>query len=251
MCRRNRYASLDRRRRRYPKARDPNLYPNVPTCLPDQYGNLRNANGQRVTQCLDGSFCCGKGPEASECCNVGRGIFLSNGTSISPESSSNPLVGTPSSTSYWGPPTSLSLPSVTTVPHGDAANGVSSPTSSSTSGISPTRRSDHVVPIVAGTLGGIICVLILIGILFWLVRRRMKDVGRSDSIEDSIVVLDTARTTPMRQVSRRGKHHKPVHRTRIDAMVRPPEFEGTAENDVWDRVMFIDQLGGAVRQMGF
>ena len=224
----------------------------MPTCLPDQYGNLRNANGQLVTQCLDGSICCGNGPEASQCCNVGRGVFLSNGTSIATESSPSPLVDMPSSTPYWAPPTSLSLPSVTTIPHGDAGNGVSSPTSSSTTGTTPTRRSDHVVPIVAGILGGVIGVLILIGILFWLVRRRMKDAGRSDSIEDSIVILDTARTTPMRQVSRRGKHHKPVHRTRrIDGTVRPPEFEGTAHNDVWDRVMFIDQLGGAVRQMGF
>ncbi|KAL8886506.1 MAG: hypothetical protein Q9215_005805 [Flavoplaca cf. flavocitrina] len=211
-----------------------------------------NANGQRVTQCLDGSFCCGKGPEASQCCDLGRGIFLANSTTIPTESSSSALVGTPSFTSYWAPPTSLSLPSATTISHGDATNGVSSPTSSPSSGTSPAQRPDHVVPIVAGILGGVIGILILIGILFWLVRRRKKDAARSDSMEDSIVILDTAQTTPMRQESHRGKHHEPVHQTRrIDGTVRPPEFKGTAENDVWDRVMFIDQLGGAVRQMGF
>ncbi|KAL9040483.1 MAG: hypothetical protein Q9180_001878 [Flavoplaca navasiana] len=220
--------------------------------LQHQYGNLRNANGQRVTQCPDGSFCCGKGPEASQCCGLGRGVFLVNSTTIPAEPSSSALVGTPSFTSYWAPPTSLSLPSATTISHGDATNGVSSPTSSPTSGTSPAQRPDHVVPIVAGILGGVIGVLILIGILFWLVRRRKKDAPRSDSMEDSVVILDTAQTTPMRQDSRRGKHPEPVHQTRrIDGTVRPPEFKGTAENDVWDRVVFIDQLGGAVRQMGF
>ena len=240
------------RRSLHSKARDRNLSSTVPTYLLDQYGNLRNANGQRVTQCLDGSFCCGKGPEASQCCNLGRGIVLANSTTIPMESSSSALVGTPSFTSYWAPPTSLSLPSATTISHGDATNGVSSPTSSASSGTSPAQRPDHVVPIVAGILGSVIGVLILIGILFWLVRRRKKDAASSDSMEDSIVILDTAQTTPLRRDSRRGRHHEPVHQTRrIDGTVRPPEFKGTAENDVWDRVMFIDQLGGAVRQMGF
>ncbi|KAL8752477.1 MAG: hypothetical protein Q9199_005713 [Rusavskia elegans] len=249
--RRNRYAS-DNGRRPYSKATDPIPSPNMPTCLPDQYGNPRGANGQRVTQCRDGSFCCGKGSDASHCCNGRQGVFVVNGTVTSTDPSRSAPGSRTSFTSSWSPPTSLSLPSVTTISHRDPTNGVSSPTPPSSSASSQPQRPNHLVPIIAGVLGGVIGILILIGTIIWLFRRKRKGFEQSNSIEDSIVILDTAPTTPTRQQSRRGKHHQPVHHMRrINGTVRPPEFKGMAENEVWDRVIFVDRLGGAVRQMGF
>ncbi|KAL8779644.1 MAG: hypothetical protein Q9213_006835 [Squamulea squamosa] len=131
---------------------------------------------------------------------------------------------------------------------------ISLPTSPSTSASSqpPKSQPPKVVPIIAGVLGGVIGILILISTLVWLFRRKRRGPAKSDSMEESIVILDTARTTPTRQQSRRDKHYGPIHHTkRINGTVRPPEFKGTAENEVWDRVMFVDQLGGAVMQMGF
>ncbi|KAL8648794.1 MAG: hypothetical protein Q9226_005844 [Calogaya cf. arnoldii] len=249
--RRNRYAS-DNRRRPCSKAPDPIPIPipspNVPTCLSDQYGNPKGANGQRVTHCPDGSFCCGTGSVASHCCNRRGGVFVINGTITAPDPSPSAPESRTSSPPSWSPHTSLPLPSVTTISHHDPTNGVSSPTSLS----SQLQRPNHLVPIIAGILGGVIGIFIFIGTIIWLIRRKRKGLTKPNSIEDSIVILDTARTTPTRQQSRRGKHHQPVHHTRrIDGTVRPPEFEGMAENETWDRVIFVDQMGGAVRQMGF
>ncbi|CAL8576819.1 hypothetical protein XPA_002684 [Xanthoria parietina] len=249
--RRNRYASHNRRRP-CSKATDPIPSPHMPTCLPGPDGYPRAANGQRVSQCRDGSFCCGKGSDASRCCNGRRGVFIANGTIIATNPSSSAPESKSSVTSSWSPPTSLSLPSVTTISQGDPTSGVDSPSPPSTSASSQSPRPNHLVPIIAGILGGVIGLLLLIGTIVWLFRRKRKGSEQSSSMEDSIVILDTAQTTPTRQQSRRGKHPQPIrHMKRINGTVRPPEFQGMAENEVWDRVIFVDQLGGAVRQMGF
>lgn len=223
----------------------------MPTCTPDQFGIERMAGDQRVTPCRDGSFCCGKSSKALDCCNSRRGVFVVNGTSTSEKPSSTATEHGTRSSSPWSPPTSLSI---TTISHQDPSSPITSPTSSpspaSTSGSSGPH--DRVIPIVAGILGSVIGSLILVSTLIWLFRRQRRRRAGLDSVGDSIVILDTAQTTPTRQQWGQTKHQGPIHNTkRIEGTVRPPEFKGTAENEVWERVIFVDQLGGAVMQMGF
>ncbi|KAL8997912.1 MAG: hypothetical protein Q9169_002905 [Polycauliona sp. 2 TL-2023] len=181
-----------------------------------------------------------------------KGVLIVNGTSVSAKTSSNNLESRTTSAPLLSTSTSMPLPPATTISQRDPTEGLSSPTSPPLPASPQAPREGHVVPIIAGTLGSVIGVLILLGLLIWLKRRRKRNTGRSHSMEDSIVILDTAQTTPMRQGSRRDKQHEPVRKTRrIDGTARPPEFYGMAEDGIWDRVVFMDQLGGAVRQMGF
>ncbi|KAL8682646.1 MAG: hypothetical protein Q9186_001333 [Xanthomendoza sp. 1 TL-2023] len=254
VCQWNRYALDCRQKTSLLGDTSRGLNPIIPTCTPDQFGNQRIAGDQRVTQCQDGSFCCGKGSEASTCCTQRRGMFVVNGTTTSQKPSSIVTESRTRRPTPWSPPTSLTLPSVTTRSNGGPSNRVLTPTSSPSTALTsvPSDKPNHVIPIVASILGGVIGTLILLSTLIWLFRRRKRRITNSDSVGDSIVILDTARTTPTRQQSRKTKHYGPVHNTkRIDGTVRPPEFEGTVENEVWDRVIFVDQLGGAVIQMGF
>lgn len=105
-----------------------------------------------VTQCDDGSFCCGAATNGSSCCAEGRGVFMVDGkeSRVNPNKTSTTPT-TPSATAAH------STPSTTASHHADAE------------------------VIAGGVVGGVAALSLLIGLLYWFVRRRRRNSAASPS----------------------------------------------------------------------
>ena len=75
-----------------------------------------NANDETVTQCSDGSWCCGTSSNTTDCCNQGKGVWIVDGeaTTLRPSASSDApssslsVTATASTTSGANPPSKTS-----------------------------------------------------------------------------------------------------------------------------------------------
>jgi hypothetical protein len=130
---------------------------------PDNVTINRAATDYLVTQCEDGSLCCGirGSDEYGECCREKRGVWLDNLKVVSTKPAYN------------------SMSSI-------FASSTASPSSSASHSAPPsTSPSDHTGAIVGGVVGGVAGILaILLGM--WLLQRhkKRKAVTRSE-LEDT------------------------------------------------------------------
>ena len=122
----------------------------------DENGQLRNSSDQMVTQCpgTDPSYCCGRGDNATTCCNEGKGLFiLPNGTVSDKKPSSAGVV--------------------TTVTQGPGPTDTGNPKSTANASSSNTGA------IVGGAVGGVAVVALLAcGTWLFLRKRRSEKLNR-------------------------------------------------------------------------
>ncbi|KAL0945031.1 uncharacterized protein CTRU02_202918 [Colletotrichum truncatum] len=133
---------------------------------------LMSENDVQVTECTNGSFCCGADKDAQTCCNEGRGLWIVNGQVTNSTASASP--STPPTTS----PASSSSPSTM-------------PTSSSTP--EATTSNDTAKTIggaVGGTLGGI-AVLSLVAFYLYRRRRTRSNANQGESANTAYSQLDS------------------------------------------------------------
>ena len=131
-----------------------------------------------LTPCDNGSFCCGFGRNASECCEEGRGVWIKNGR----ETNINPNATAKAVTSSTAIPTMTSeLLKVSTE---------SSPPSS-TSDVALRKPVHHISrSMVAGaSIGGGIGLILMAGLCYWNIRlrRNLKSSRSSPGIQTTFV----------------------------------------------------------------
>ena len=123
-------------------------------------GQARNHTDVVVTECGDGSFCCGEDDDARKCCEGGLGVRIENGLVVSSGSSSTIAPTTSSTTNPGISSSSEALTDTTPSPP------------------SPDKRNDKAI--IGGAVGGGLGVLLLLaGGAAYLIRRRK---GANDTI---------------------------------------------------------------------
>ncbi|KAL9043723.1 MAG: hypothetical protein Q9214_003101, partial [Letrouitia sp. 1 TL-2023] len=154
-----------------------------------------------VTPCLDGSYCCGDGFEAKDCCSNGGGVFVVRGhtTDVNPSSLPTPSARRPrtrtrtqttsTTTSHSKSKTTTRSPSAVAADSANTGSGPSPTTSVLTTLPSPlppkeeNNNSDtnHTGAIAGGVVGGFAAgALVVTAVLFYLRRqRRNKDVAKT------------------------------------------------------------------------
>ncbi|KAL8773448.1 MAG: hypothetical protein Q9209_001551 [Squamulea sp. 1 TL-2023] len=160
-----------RRRRRYAALETCIHVVPVLTCPP--IGNI--GGSVRVTPCQDGSYCCGTGTSANNCCAQGQGVFLAkNGqtTNVNPSSTSSSSAATSSTVSTTQITSSTSPPS--------AAAATSRTATGAPAAVTKTaeQSTNNTGAIAGGVVGGLIAAaLIVVAGLWFLKRRRGKELG--------------------------------------------------------------------------
>lgn len=230
--------------------------------VPDEHNNDMVKSDARVTECGDGTFCCGSGAAAESCCSQGKGVRILNGLTTLKDP--RRLTTSRSVTGSTLPPSTSAKSAITTTRSPSRALYTSSTTSPLPSAPSPSPASFGVGPIVSVILGGVFLAFLLISAGVYIYRRRRKRkqlyAKRDSGLGDSIVILDVEGPTPQRgsaptepetqeSISGNGK------RQEIDGRVRPPELGGMARSELAaglaDKVVWVDRRRNAVMHMGF
>lgn len=131
-----------------------------------------------VTPCLDGSYCCGAGTPANNCCVQGNGVFLNqDGYTTAPQRSSTSSRSSGASTTTSTTITSAAAPTSETV------TGASAVTTN------PTEESNNNTgPIAGAVVGGFVAAALIItaGIYFlWRRKGKGKDTGEKEPRTDA------------------------------------------------------------------
>ncbi|KAL8790641.1 MAG: hypothetical protein Q9213_000489 [Squamulea squamosa] len=154
--RRRRYAALERRTHVVPAL----------TCSP-----IGNTGGSvRVTPCQDGSYCCGVGTSANNCCAKGQGVFLAKDgqtTNVNPSSTSSSSAVT-SSTISTTQITSSASPSGAVAATSRTATGASAAAVTKTT----EKSTNNTGAIAGGVVGGLVAAALIIVAGLWSLRRR-------------------------------------------------------------------------------
>lgn len=125
-----------------------------------------------ITSCNDGSYCCGNGTIAKQCCNQKKGVFMLNGDAIPyPQFRSAFSASTgadvQSSTSLSNTSPSSITPSTFSTYRPDISSLPGSSVKSASSAPSPSSNSR----VVTVSIFGVCAVLLLIGALAFILRR--------------------------------------------------------------------------------
>ncbi|KAL8998788.1 MAG: hypothetical protein Q9169_002238 [Polycauliona sp. 2 TL-2023] len=122
-------------------------------------GNL--GGSVRVTDCGDGSYCCGSGTKASSCCANGNGVFLANNgqtTNVNPSSTSS----TASTTSS---PTSAPQTTTSNIPPGTVTK-------------TTEKTKNNTGAIAGGVVGGLVAAALIVAAAIWFFKRwRSQEMG--------------------------------------------------------------------------
>ena len=113
----------------------------------DQWGSSVKGNNVEVTKCDNGSFCCGVGTNGSACCAQKRGVWMVDGK----ETNVNPTITSSATTS----------PSATSA----------APATETSQSVAVSRHS-NAGAIAGGVVGGVVALILLLGLLYWIKRRR-------------------------------------------------------------------------------
>lgn len=131
---------------------------------PDNHGNDvdKAEHNYRITPCKDGSYCCGVGLLADQCCTDKKGVFVINGlpTDVNPSANSS----SQSSTSL----ASLTASTITIVSSSSASSPASTGAASANS-----KSSNHTGAIVGGVIGGVAVVVLAVGFFLFLGQRKI------------------------------------------------------------------------------
>jgi hypothetical protein len=131
----------------------------------------RSERDYKLTRCpKDNSLCCGAPgtPEAGECCNQGRGVYLDNLTILTTK---------PTASSYSVAPTASPSATPTTSASSSSSSATPSPGNKSNTGA--------IVGAVVGAIGGIA----IFGLAIWLLRRHKKrDEKPIDEVHETVIV---------------------------------------------------------------
>ncbi|KAF6841442.1 hypothetical protein CPLU01_00573 [Colletotrichum plurivorum] len=152
-------------------------------CISDEYtsddGTPASGMDMMVTQCTDGSYCCGNGQNATECCNSGRGVRIVNGqvvASTALESSSTTFTSLLSATSA---PSTLgfSTATISSLTSHTSLSSTASPTATPNSTSDDTESSGSKGGVIGGAVGGGVCAAAvgLAAWFFWLKRRKRSN----------------------------------------------------------------------------
>lgn len=112
----------------------------------DQWGSSVKGNNVEVTECDNGSFCCGVGTNGSTCCTEARGVWMVDGK----ETNANP------STTFSTAPS----PSAASAPAAETSQPVA------------VAHHSNAGAIAGGVVGGVVALILLLGLLYWIKRRR-------------------------------------------------------------------------------
>ena len=132
----------------------------------------RAASDHVITPCGDGSYCCGSGILASDCCKENRGIFVKNGTTVSRDASSvaSDIV-------------SLSLTKATPLPSSSAAL---TPTATAPSS-SATKTSHQTGVILGAAIGGAAVLALMTGLIVLIGMRRNRNKSHNQETSPKIL----------------------------------------------------------------
>ncbi|KAL8688903.1 MAG: hypothetical protein Q9218_005300 [Villophora microphyllina] len=135
-------------------------------------GDGNTGGSVRVTQCSNGSYCCGVGSNANECCSTGGGVWIAkNGhtTSVNPSATTGAAASSSSTTTTSSSTKATSSTQTTPTAQGPtAAASTSKPTSSS-------KSSSNTGVIAGGVVGGVVAIAIIaVAVLLVLRKRKNK-----------------------------------------------------------------------------
>ncbi|MCJ1430074.1 hypothetical protein MMC29_007989, partial [Sticta canariensis] len=148
-----------------------------------------------ITPCGDGSYCCGDGTDAQDCCDKKKGVFLLNGETTSKNPSGTSSLASDYSTSTSKTSISATLSSVTSSFLGSSSIAplASSPTTSpplsrtpASNPQPPTSSKNNAGTIVGGVIGGIAILVLIIGMILILTRQYLHAGSKPKKARSSI-----------------------------------------------------------------
>ncbi|KAL8661996.1 MAG: hypothetical protein Q9202_005122 [Teloschistes flavicans] len=124
----------------------------------------------------DGSYCCGVGSNANECCNTGSGVWIAkNGqtTNVNPTATTTGAAQS-STSSTTMKATSTAQTSTQTSPTAQGATpiAISANSTSSSSSSSSSKSPSSTGAIAGGVVGGVIAIAVIVVAALLLLRRR-------------------------------------------------------------------------------
>ena len=134
---------------------------------------LRNSTDVRVTECTDGSICCGA--DNTTCCDEGNGQFILGDRLVD------------------SIPSSTTLPTIITYAPRPKSNDTSTPRQNSTEDLNtpedkPASGASNTAAIAGGTVGGVVAIALVVGAVLLFLRRRKSTKGGTENF--SLVIPD-------------------------------------------------------------
>lgn len=140
------------------------LRPNRHPAVSDELLHIGNSGGSvRVTQCDNGSYCCGNGTVADSCCNTGGGLWVGkdgNPTNIRP--------GSVTTTEQ----TTVTTSATSTVPTASPASQTTASAPGAVVTKTTTKPTTNTGAIAGGVVAGIIAAALIIAAAIWAMKRR-------------------------------------------------------------------------------
>ncbi|KAI4289902.1 MAG: hypothetical protein L6R35_000818 [Caloplaca aegaea] len=218
---------------------------------------------ERITECKDGTFCCGAGPTATTCCKQGNGVrnpnriitrrqpsqttprrirSSSSSSSSSESSPSTPISQTPR------PSSSSSSSTTATTRSPLSSSSLSSPsTNTTTSSQQSSFPSSNTGPIIGAVLGGFLLFLLLSSFLISLLlrrrrRRRLRCLHGEKQDDDRVPLFSGLLSfwDDWRQRRRRRRWRKRVHHHHNRGTTQEQDHNN---NNVGDSIVILDVEG--------
>lgn len=186
-----------------------------------------------VTPCGNGSYCCGNGTLADNCCRENRGLFVKDGRAVSPDPSSH-ISDIALSSSTKATPSSSSSAAVTLSQSLNDLSSAASASSSSSAALESLSPSSDTKPlhqtgvIVGAAIGGAAALALITGTIVLIGMRRIQYKSRNyetpqaawrhDRAQDhgshGAIINNTSRALvtvgPVSELDNSEESHKPV-----------------------------------------
>ncbi|KAF6806364.1 hypothetical protein CSOJ01_08859 [Colletotrichum sojae] len=196
---------------------------------PGAMGLSMNQADVLVTECSDGSFCCGNGPSAKKCCESGKGLSVVDGqvvTSVNGSSASASSASRSTPVSATSGPAAATLTTSTTqvisasaieTTSATLATATSSPPADGGADTQAVTQSDNLPAVIGSAVGGSVGTMLLAAGVFGLFMYRRRQNKRKMALRGGLERKGTLSTVG-------GNSH-------VEMSVGQPRFE-LAGNDV-------------------